>query len=139
MLLTLGLSTAWLLYFHWDEVIDLAKQIAPVFTIVSIAASAVLAVLKRKSTTVDRWFQGHSKLLAVSMLLTLGLSTAWLLYFHWDEVIDLAKQIAPVFTIVSIAASAVLAVLKWMEGRRAKRLAEQEGDASDVPREPSGG
>ncbi|MFE7448127.1 hypothetical protein ACFU7X_47560, partial [Streptomyces chartreusis] len=89
MLLTLGFSTAWLLYFHWDEVIDLAKQIAPVFTIVSIAASAVLAVLKRKSTTVDRWFQGHSKLLTVGMLLALGFSTAWLLYFHWDEVIDL--------------------------------------------------
>jgi hypothetical protein len=51
----------------------------------------------------------------------------------WAAVIALAKDLAPVATIVSIIATAFLGVIKWFRKRRAARLARTSTTAS-VPR-----
>ncbi|MFI2633014.1 hypothetical protein ACH5A2_21905 [Streptomyces collinus] len=67
------------------------------------------------------------------MLLTLAAGTVLLLRRRWDEVIDVAKQIAPVFMIVSPIASALLSVLAWFRKRRQRRLAAQDNPIQRQP------
>ncbi|MDW8805500.1 hypothetical protein P1P68_12105 [Streptomyces scabiei] len=78
-----------------------------------------------KVTAADVWIQDHHKAVVISMLTGLGAGTGALLWWRWAEVIDIAKQVAPVLTVVSIVATAVLSVLQWFSKRRKKRLAEE--------------
>ncbi|MGW4759406.1 hypothetical protein [Streptomyces chartreusis] len=78
-----------------------------------------------KTTAVDIWIQDHHRLVVVSVLLVLGTGTGLLLHWWWVQVVDVARQLAPVLTIVSIIASALLSVLAWFRKRRRKRLAAQ--------------
>ncbi|GGW76368.1 hypothetical protein GCM10010350_71520 [Streptomyces galilaeus] len=81
--------------------------------------------VRAKITAVDIWIQDHYRFVVTGVLLTLGAATGWLLWWRWEEAIGFAKQVAPVFTIVSIIASALLSVLAWFRKRRLKRLAAQ--------------
>ncbi|MFF0000949.1 hypothetical protein [Streptomyces avermitilis] len=110
---------------------------------VSTGAGRAKGFMRSKARAVDIWVQDHTKLVITSMMLTLFVGTGTLLYFRWDEVIDLAKQLAPVFTILSIVASLLLAMIKWFDMRRARRLAEEQededGNAPETPREEDEG
>lgn len=80
---------------------------------------------RRVISDADVWIQDHYWVVVISVLLALGSGTALLLQWRWAEVTDFARQIAPVLTIVSIIASALLSVLAWFRRRRHKRLATQ--------------
>ncbi|WP_157882378.1 hypothetical protein [Streptomyces silvensis] len=89
------------------------------------AAAAVRGVAGRTVKSTDIWMQDHYRALVLGTLLALGAGTGLLLWWRWALVIGLAKQIAPVLTIVSIIASALWSALAWFSERRRKRLDAQ--------------
>ncbi|MEU1320766.1 hypothetical protein [Streptomyces tibetensis] len=111
-----------------------AERIRGVKERISRRTEHIVNTIRSGCSAVDIWIQDHYRFTVISMLLTLATGTALLLRWRWDEVIDVAKQIAPVFTIVSILASALLSVLAWFRKRRQRRLAAQE---TPVQRQPS--
>ncbi|MET7745953.1 hypothetical protein [Streptomyces sp. NPDC005385] len=78
---------------------------------------------RAKITRADIWIQDHYRFVVPAMLAVLCAGTALLLWQQWEEVTGIARQVAPVFTIVSITASALLGVLAWFRKRRVLRLA----------------
>ncbi|XVV39295.1 hypothetical protein ACQPXT_40320 [Streptomyces sp. CA-100214] len=90
--------------------------------------------VRSTTTAIDIWIQDHYRLTVVSMLLALATGTWLLLQWRWDQVIDFAKQLAPVITIVSITASALLSLLAWFRKRHKKRLS-QDRSARQQPSE----
>ncbi|WP_030398433.1 hypothetical protein [Kitasatospora purpeofusca] len=100
----------------------------------------VRTVLRRAVEAVDVWIQDHHVGVVVTMLLALGAGAAALLWTQWALVTALAKDLAPVLTIVSIVATSLLAVVRWFRQRRAARMARQAAPAAaSVPRQRDAG
>ncbi|MFC9407832.1 hypothetical protein ACFRAA_23180 [[Kitasatospora] papulosa] len=78
---------------------------------------------RRWLTAADVWVQDHHAGVGVTVLLVLCTAVGLLLRFRTDQAIELAKQFAPVCTIVSIAVTAVFSWIKWVRKRRKTRLA----------------
>jgi ABC-type siderophore export system fused ATPase/permease subunit len=91
-------------------------------------------VLRRRASAVDVWVQDHHIVLVVVLFGLLGAAAGLLLWTNWDLVVDLARQIAPVLTILSIIVSAILGVIGWFRKRRVARLARQRAETSDLPK-----
>ncbi|KJY32157.1 hypothetical protein [Streptomyces sp. NRRL S-495] len=95
----------------------------------------VRTVLRHAVEAVDVWIQDHHVGVVVTMLAVLGAGAWALLWTQWALVTALAKDLAPVLTIVSIIATSLLAVIRWFRKRRAARMARQARPASaSVPR-----
>ncbi|MFJ3084610.1 hypothetical protein ACIPJG_33335 [Streptomyces halstedii] len=82
-----------------------------------------LAFVQRRVSAVDIWLQDHHVGVTFGALTLLLAAVGLLLKYRMEEVIDYAKQFAPVFTILSITIGAVLGTLKWFRKRRTARLA----------------
>ncbi|MGV9503623.1 hypothetical protein ACWDQ0_35690 [Streptomyces sp. NPDC003642] len=95
--------------------------------------------LRRWTRAIDIWIQDHHVLVVVIMFILLAVGAGGLLARHWDTVIDLSKDLAPVFTILSIIASVILGSIKWFRKRRAARLALQAPTAPPAPGAATGG
>lgn len=87
--------------------------------------------LRRRAASIDIWIQDHHIALVIAMFIVLSTAAGLLLWTNWDLVIDLARQLAPVLTIFSIIATAILSVVRWFRARQAARLARRE--TADVP------
>jgi hypothetical protein len=87
--------------------------------------------LRRWTATADVWLQDHHVAVVISMFVLLGTSAGLLLWMDWDTVTAYAKVVAPVFTILSITAGAILGVTKRFRQRRTARLG---ADSAAVPR-----
>ncbi|MGW7282213.1 hypothetical protein ACWGIV_28760 [Streptomyces sp. NPDC054844] len=85
---------------------------------------ALTDTVRSTTAAIDIWIQDHYRLTVASMLLSLAAGTGLLLQWRWDQVIDFAKQLAPVITIVSITASALLSLLTWLRKRHQQRLSQ---------------
>lgn len=80
-----------------------------------------IKILRRVINRIDIWIQDHCFALFF-VLLSLGLtSTGLLLLWKSVQVITLAKQLAPVLTVLSITITALLAALRWFRMRRDRR------------------
>ncbi|MDQ1045482.1 hypothetical protein [Streptomyces sp. V4I2] len=93
--------------------------------------------LRRRAAPIDIWIQDHHIALVIAMFVALFASAGLLLWTNWDLVIDLARQLAPVLTIFSITATAILSVIRWFRARQAARLARRETAAVPQPRSTS--
>lgn len=91
--------------------------------------------LRRWVRAGDFWVQDHHVMVVIAMFVLLIAGAGALLWMDWDAMIGLAKDLAPVVTIVSVIASAFLSVIKWFRKRRARRTA----DSASMPRARDGG
>lgn len=89
---------------------------------------------RRGVQAVDLWIQDHHVAVVVTMFVLLMTGAGALLWTAWEEVIGLAKELAPVVTIISIIASAFLGVIKWFRKRRAARIRRESAANTAVPR-----
>ncbi|MFJ3594511.1 hypothetical protein ACIQUY_34535 [Streptomyces sp. NPDC090231] len=80
-------------------------------------------VARRRWTATDVWVQDHHAGVGFTVLLVFCTAVGLLLRFRMDQAIELAKQFAPVCTIVSFAIGAVFGWIKWVRKRRKARLA----------------
>lgn len=81
-----------------------------------------IAALKRSVKKIDIWVQDHCLILVIGLVAAGVCSTGLLLLWKWAQVITLAKQLAPVLTIISILVSALLGAMRWFRKRRSRRL-----------------
>ncbi|MFF8177698.1 hypothetical protein [Streptomyces chartreusis] len=79
--------------------------------------------LRRWARAADFWVQDHHVFVVIVMFILLLAAAGVLLWMDWATVIGLAKDLAPVATIVSIIATAFLGIIKWFRKRRTARLA----------------
>ncbi|MFF5538637.1 hypothetical protein ACFY71_40355 [Streptomyces cinerochromogenes] len=95
--------------------------------------------LRRWASAVDVWVQDHHIAVVVTMFILLGAAAVLLLGTHWIVVVDLARQLAPVLTIFSITASAILGTARWLRKRRVARLARNDTETvqAAVPDPPA--
>ncbi|MCX4617956.1 hypothetical protein [Streptomyces mirabilis] len=89
--------------------------------------------LRRWTGKADVWLQDHHIPVVIGMFVLLGTSAGLLLWMDWDTVTAYAKVVAPVFTIISITAGAILGVINWFRQRRTDRLARLGADSATVP------
>ncbi|MFE7713355.1 hypothetical protein ACFU6I_48415 [Streptomyces sp. NPDC057486] len=82
-----------------------------------------LALVRRRLKAADVWVQDHHVGVGVTVLVLITTASGLLLRFRLDQMIWLARQFAPVFTILSITITAVLGSIKWVRKRRQARLA----------------
>ncbi|WP_405401087.1 hypothetical protein [Streptomyces sp. NBC_01104] len=87
------------------------------------ALKGVPAFARNRLTAADVWVQDHHAGLGGTVLTVLCTATLLPLHFRMDQVIELARQFAPVFTIISITMGAVFTSIKWVRKRREARLA----------------
>ncbi|MGW2749115.1 hypothetical protein [Streptomyces sp. NPDC001450] len=87
--------------------------------------------LRSWASAIDIWVQDHHVEVVIALFALLGGAAGLLLWTNWDLVVDLARQIAPVLTILSIVASAFLGATGWFRNRRIARLARQNTEAAD--------
>lgn len=78
---------------------------------------------RRRWTALDVWVQDHHAGVGATVVVFLCTAVGLLLRFRMEQVIELARQFAPVFTIISIAIGAVFSWIKWVRKRRKARLA----------------
>ncbi|GAA1311844.1 hypothetical protein GCM10009647_035970 [Streptomyces sanglieri] len=88
------------------------------------------AFARRRLTAADVWVQDHHVGVGVTVLVALCTAAGLLLRFRMDQVIELARQFAPVCTILSIAITAVFGSIKWVRKRKKARLATTEAARS---------
>ncbi|WP_405835110.1 hypothetical protein OG528_38500 [Streptomyces platensis] len=84
------------------------------------------AFARRRLTAADVWVQDHHAGVGFTVLVLLCTAVGLLLRFRMDQAIELARQFAPVCTIISIAITAVFSSIKWVRKRRKARLASTE-------------
>nr|WSW64639.1 hypothetical protein OG513_39615 [Streptomyces sp. NBC_00998] len=78
---------------------------------------------RRALTGIDVWVQDHPGI-AAAIAVTLFLAGTVVSMRQWGEtILELAKTYQPLFTILGIAISAIIAILKAFRHRRAARLA----------------
>jgi hypothetical protein len=92
----------------------------------------VLARFRRSARSADFWVQDHHVVTVAAMFVLLIAGAGMLLWTDWDAVIGLAKDLAPVVTILSVIASAFLGAIKWFRKRREVRLTG--GSTPSMPR-----
>ncbi|MCX4417885.1 hypothetical protein OOK43_32120 [[Kitasatospora] papulosa] len=78
---------------------------------------------RRRWTAADVWVQDHHAGVGGTVLVLLCVAVGLLLRFRMDQVTELAKQFAPVCTIISITVTAIFSWIKWVRKRRKTRLA----------------
>ncbi|KUM92896.1 hypothetical protein AQI88_29570 [Streptomyces cellostaticus] len=93
--------------------------------------------LRRWASAVDVWIQDHHIPVVIVLFALLGAAAGLLLWTSWDLVV-LARQVAPILTIVSIVVSAFLGATGWFRKRRAARLARQGMETAGVPQPRTG-
>lgn len=95
-------------------------------------AQNTLFRLRRWTSAADVWMQDNRIAVIITMFTLLGAAAGLLLWTHWVLVVNLARQVAPVLTILSITASAILSATRWLRERRAARLARQTTDVATL-------
>lgn len=78
---------------------------------------------RRRLTAADVWVQDHHVGVGATVVMFLCTAVGLLLRFRMDQVLELARQFAPVCTIVSFAIGAIFSWIKWVRKRRKARLA----------------
>ncbi|WP_411078243.1 hypothetical protein [Streptomyces sp. cmx-10-25] len=98
--------------------------------VVRVGVTRVVQMWKRtlflargRVNAMDIWLQDHHIGVTIGALVLILTIAGLLLKYRLEEVIELARQFAPVLTILSITVGAVLSTLKWFRKRRAARLA----------------
>ncbi|MEW2557160.1 hypothetical protein AB0957_36360 [Streptomyces zhihengii] len=84
------------------------------------------AIVRRRLSAAEVWVQDHAVGLGITAVVLILTAAGLLLRFRPDQVIEQAKLLAPVFTILSIVISAVFGFIKWVRKRRRARLATTE-------------
>lgn len=95
-------------------------------------------LLRRWASAIDVWVQDHHIAVVIALFGLLGAAAGLLLWTNWDLAVELARQIAPVLTILSIIASVILGVIGWFRKRRVARLARQRTGNAYVPKARDG-
>ncbi|MET9725506.1 hypothetical protein [Streptomyces zaomyceticus] len=95
------------------------------FLIVRVRTSA-----RRQLTAIDVWVQDHHMGLGIATISLIGAGAWLLLRFRLDLVIELARQYAPVFTILSVVTGMVISSIGWIRKRRRARLATRDTTGS---------
>ncbi|MGW8775913.1 hypothetical protein [Streptomyces sp. NPDC055794] len=91
------------------------------------------AAVRRSFTRADIWVQDHHMVLLIGVLAVLAPSVALVMWGHWDAVVEAARELAPVMTVIGVTGGAVAGTVKWVRKRRASRLAAAPGAVPDVP------
>ncbi|WP_217251552.1 hypothetical protein [Streptomyces sp. AC602_WCS936] len=81
------------------------------------------AAARRMLTRIDIWVQDHHVALLVGVMSVVLPCVSLVVWTHWDTVVEVAKQLAPVVTVIGFTAGAVASTVKWVRKRRAARLA----------------
>jgi hypothetical protein len=100
----------------WKRALDASRS---VFRGVKRATDPV----RRALTAADIWIQDHHVAVVTGVLSVLTPSVGLLLWTHWDEVVEVAKQLAPVLSVLTVTGGAIASTIKWLRKRRNARLA----------------
>jgi hypothetical protein len=106
---------------------DLRRRIQQHLHRFHVQRARLSAGLSRIIRKLDIWIQDHCLVLLLALLAVGIPCIVMLLLWKWIQVITLAKQLAPVMTIVSIVITTLLALLRWFRRRRNKRLGPDGG------------
>ncbi|WCD91345.1 hypothetical protein KPP03845_200306 (plasmid) [Streptomyces xanthophaeus] len=91
---------------------------------------------RRALASIDYWVQDHTGL-AAAITVTLFLSTTIIAMRLWGEtILELAKTYQPLFTILWIALSVIIVILKIFRVRKAARLAAATAPRPDTNQPP---
>ncbi|MFF3540019.1 hypothetical protein ACFYXP_39675 [Streptomyces sp. NPDC002466] len=90
----------------------------------------VPAFARSRLRAADVWVQDHHVGVGATVLMVICTAVGLLLRFRMDQVVELARQFAPVCTIFAAVISAVLGLLKWIRKRKKARLAAMEAARS---------
>lgn len=83
------------------------------------------ASLRRAVRATDIWIQDHHVAVVSGGLGVLLPSVGTLLWTRWDDVVAVAKELAPVLSVLAVTLGALASTVKWLRKRRATRLTAQ--------------
>lgn len=98
----------------------------------------MLFLVRGRVNAMDVWLQDHHIGVTIGVLAVILTGAGLLLKYRLEEVIELARQFAPVLTILSITVGAVFSTLKWFRKRRTARLAARAAVVIPLQTRPLG-
>ncbi|MFJ7988584.1 hypothetical protein [Streptomyces sp. NPDC096351] len=114
----------------------IAAAIRTSHTVLARSTAAVSRVVGR----VDVWGQDHHVALLVVLLTVVAPTLAVSAWLHFDAVVEAARRLAPVLTVVSLVVGAVVSAVRWVRSRRSARIrAAGQGTTDSDRRGPATG